>query len=134
MELKNIFPGTSRVFQNQVGQKILIGKYTVSLNATYGDEGRLLTSAVTLWVFPWRVATAGLLALIIIILVIVFISKRTHNKEEKLVEVIAEEKSEIEALKEKLKDQMPTSVGTEENKPEIPSNPESPEPKDNTTV
>lgn len=106
LETKNIFPGTSRSFESQLGSKLMFGKFTATLSATYGDNGQLLTSDLTLWVFPWKVTLAILLGIIILILFIVLGYKKIVKKEEELVEELKEEKSELERLKEKFKDQI----------------------------
>jgi len=112
LDTKNIFPGTERLYSTEVGRKIMIGKFTAALNATYGESGNLLTSSLTLWIFPWKVALAVLLAFIIIFLSGTAWYKRFKKKEEKLVEELKEEKTELERLKEELKDKI-----TEENTP-----------------
>lgn len=106
LDSKNIFPGTSRSYSNQLGQKLMIGKFTVALSAAYGDQGNLLTSAFTLWVFPWKIALAILLAFLIIVISGTAWYKKFKKKEEKLVEELKEEKTELEELKEELKDKI----------------------------
>jgi hypothetical protein len=103
----NIFPGVSRIYNNKLGEKLMIGKFTANLSATYGDSNKELSSTLTMWIFPWKVALAILLAIIIIILVIVLWYKKVVKKEEKLVEALKEEKTELESLKEKFKDHLP---------------------------
>ena len=117
LETKNIFPGTAREYSNQVGDKLMFGKFTVNLTASYGSTGQVLMATNTLWVFPWKVTLAVLLGIAIIIILIVLGYKRFIKKEEQLVEEIKEEKSEIEALKEKFKDKLPPSSDTSD-KPE----------------
>ena len=106
LDTRNIFPGTSRVYTNEVGQKLMIGKFTTTLNATYGDTGNLLTANFVMWVLPWRIMLAILLALIIIALTGTMWYKRIKKREEKLVEELKEEKTELEELKEELKDKV----------------------------
>ncbi|KKS95895.1 MAG: hypothetical protein UV71_C0002G0005 [Microgenomates group bacterium GW2011_GWC1_43_13] len=106
LDARNIFPGTSRVYTNELGQKLMIGKFTTTLNATYGDTGKLLTASFVMWVLPWRIMLAILLALIIIALTGTMWYKRIKKKEEKLVEELKEEKTELEELKEELKDKV----------------------------
>lgn len=106
LEAKNIFPGTSRSYTNQLGQKLMIGKFTVALDASYGETGKLLASAFTLWVLPWKIMLAILLAVVIIALSGTMWYKRFKRKEEKLVEELKEEKTELEELKEELKDKI----------------------------
>jgi len=107
LEAKNVFPGTARLFNNQLGGKLMFGKFTVNLSATYGSAGQTLLATASLWILPWKIMLAIALALIIMIVLIVFGYKRFVKREAKLVEEIKEEKTEIEALKEKFEDKMP---------------------------
>jgi len=99
----NIFPDASRSFTNELGKKWLMGRYKISLLAGYGETGQALTSEIYVWVFPWRVATVTLLALIIIILLIKSAYKNLVVKETVLEEEIEKEKKEIERLKQQLR-------------------------------
>ena len=117
LDTKNIFPGTSRSYVNQVGQKLMMGKFTVLLSATYGETGKLLTSSITMWIFPWKIALAVLLAVAIILISGTAWYKRVKKKEEKLVEELGKEKTELEELKEELKD---TVTGENKLKEETP--------------
>ena len=107
LDSKNIFPGASRSYSNKLGEKLMFGKFTINLSATYGDQNQKLSSTLSMWVFPWKITAAILLAIIIVILLIVLIFKRIAKKEEKLTEELKEEKTELEALKEKFRDQTP---------------------------
>ncbi|MCX6703964.1 MAG: hypothetical protein NTZ07_00780, partial [Candidatus Woesebacteria bacterium] len=111
LDAKNIFPGTTRSYTSQLGQKLMIGKFTVALSAVYGDQGNLLTSAFTMWVLPWKIMLAILLAFIIIVLTGTVWYKKFKKKEEVLVEELGKEKTELEELKEELKDKI-TGEGT----------------------
>lgn len=119
LDSKNIFPGTSRSYSTELGEKLMFGKFTVALNATYGDNGNLLTSSMTMWIFPWKVALAILLAIIIIIVLIVFWYKKVVKKEAKLVEEVKEEKAELEALKEKFEDKIKDETKPEDQTPPV---------------
>jgi Sec-independent protein translocase protein TatA len=118
LESKNIFPGTSRTFDSKVGDKLMFGKFTVGLAASYGSAGQVLLATGTLWIFPWKVTLAVVLALAIMIALILIGYKRFVKKEKKLVEEIKEEKTELETLKEELKDKI-----TGEDKPKEPTPP-----------
>jgi uncharacterized membrane protein len=117
LDTKNIFPGTSRAYATQLGEKLMIGKFTVTLAATYGEKGQLLSSTLTMWVFPWKAALAILLAIVLIILLIVLWYKKIVKKEEKLVEELKEEKTELETLKEKFKDEIKDEITPKDNQP-----------------
>ena len=122
LEAKNIFPGTSRSYTNELGPKLMIGKFTATLTATYGDEGKTLTSTAVVVVFPWKVALAIVLALIIIALSGTVWYKKFRKKEEKLVEELGKEKTELEALKEELKDKVTSQIP----QTPLPTNPPTP--------
>jgi hypothetical protein len=123
LDPKNIFPGTSRTYTSQLGPRLMIGKFTATLTAAYGDEGKVLTSTLNIVVFPWKVALAILLALIIIALSGTVWYKKFRKKEEKLVEELKEEKTELESLKEELKDKITAQT------PQAPKEPTPPEQK-----
>jgi len=106
LDAKNIFPGTSRSYTSELGSKLMIGKFTATLNATYGETGKALTSSLTMWIFPWRIILAILLAFAIIVLSGTMWYKKFKKKEVELVEELKEEKTELEALKEELKDKI----------------------------
>ena len=128
IDQKNIFPGTSRSYSTQVGEKLMFGQFTLNLSAKYGDKNQVLTSAMTMWIFPWRATLAIVLAIAIIILLVVFWFKRFVKKEEKLVEELKEEKTELEELKAKFKDEIKGDTTTGEKTPEqqTPPKPETP--------
>ena len=110
LETKNIFPGTSRTYSNELGNRLMFGKFTATLSASYGAGGQLLSSTLSLWIFPWKLMLAILLGIVIIILVIVLWYKKVVKKEKKLVEELKEEKTELEALKEELKDKITSEI------------------------
>jgi hypothetical protein len=122
LEAKNIFPGTSRNYTNELGQKLMIGRFTANLNATYGDTGRALSASFIMWIIPWKILLAILLALIIIALSGTMWYKRIKKKEEKLVAELKEEKTELEELKEQFKDKIsPENTAPESKPPETPA-------------
>jgi cell division protein FtsL len=59
-----------------------------------------------MWIFPWRIILAILLAFAIIVLSGTMWYKKFKKKEVELVEELKEEKTELEALKEELKDKI----------------------------
>lgn len=63
---RNIYPGnTSLMYENKVGQTLMVGRFTANLTASYGKNNNLpLLATVSFWVFPWKIA-------IIIVLIIV---------------------------------------------------------------
>ncbi len=100
---QNIFPDTSRIYQNILGKKLMLGKYRLELNATYGEKGKVLTAYTDIWVFPWKMALIVVLMLVITTLLIRHFYQTTLGKTKTLEEEIEKEKEEIARLKEQLK-------------------------------
>jgi hypothetical protein len=117
LDTKNIFPGTSRVYTNEIGTKLMIGKFTATLNATYGETGKALTSSLIMWILPWKIILAILLAFVIIVISGTAWYRKFKKKEEELVEELKEEKTELEALKEELKDKITGETPKDETPP-----------------
>ena len=73
---ENIFPDVVRNYDNSLGKKWLMGKYKLNFAASYGETGQVLEASTYVWVFPWRVALAVILTVIILSL---FIGKFYKN-------------------------------------------------------
>ncbi|MPM52289.1 hypothetical protein SDC9_99048 [bioreactor metagenome] len=99
----NIFPYTTRDFNNTLNKKWLFGRYQATLQASYGNNGGLITSSIFFWVIPWRLIILGIAA-ISIVTTLVIISKKRPTKKLPNNEV-AELEKELEELKKKYKDQ-----------------------------
>jgi len=99
----NIFPDATRAYKIVLGQKWMLGRYKVLVSAGYGKTGQNLSGVGYIWIIPWKVIIAGILALIIIILLAKNIYQGVIKKESNLESEIEEEKSEIAKLKELLK-------------------------------
>ena len=100
---ENIFPDTVRSYENSLGQKWMLGKYKLTLSASYGEKGQALEGMAYVYVFPWRVGLVVALTLVIIILLASNFYKRFVKQEANLEEEIKKEKYEIEKLKEQLR-------------------------------
>jgi hypothetical protein len=84
LEEKNIFPGTSRIYENNWQQKWGLGKYKANLEAAYGDQGKMMTATVFFWIVPWRVITIAILVVVLTALLVVYFKKtKKENLEEK---------------------------------------------------
>lgn len=81
MQGKNIFPGASRQFADEIGRNhFMIGRYKATFTALYGLNNNLpLVASVYFWVFPWKIAVVILLILIAVILGIIALRKRRNN-------------------------------------------------------
>jgi hypothetical protein len=107
LEEQNIFPDATRTYTNELGRQIMLGKFSAKLTASYGESGQVLSSTTSFWVFPWRIALIIILTLIIIALVIVITLKSLKGKQKRLEDKLQTEIEELEALKNKLKDNTP---------------------------
>jgi len=96
----NIFPDVSREYENEVGKKWLLGRYKIELIASYGETGQVLEASIYTWIFPWKLATAIVLGLIIIILLIAFLDKKFKKEKEELEEKVEELESELKEKNE----------------------------------
>ncbi len=100
---QRIFPETAKAYTASVGQKYMIGRYSITLQGKYGDSNLPFMKTLYVWVFPWKVATIIVLALIILFIIGKSIYKGLIVKEATLEEEIKEERKEIEKLKSELK-------------------------------
>ena len=76
LPVRNVLPGAIRKVAASVGGGLWLGRYTVSLHATYGDAGTPLAAERTIWVVPWR--TQGWKALLALLLIAFVIWKRRN--------------------------------------------------------
>ncbi|MDP3994723.1 MAG: hypothetical protein Q8P91_02750 [bacterium] len=104
LEEKNIFPDSSRTYETEIGPKLLLGKFKLTLNAAYGETGQALTASAYIWIIPWKMILAVVLGIIIIITLVYIFWNKLKKKEKELEHKLEEEISEIETLKNKYKD------------------------------
>jgi len=107
LEEKNIFPDTARSYDVELGNKLMVGKFTVKVNALYGENGQVATTQTSFWAFPVRLFIAIVLTVILIALLAIFIWKSLKKKQNVLEKKLEEEISELESLKTKFKDSLP---------------------------
>jgi hypothetical protein len=81
---QNIFPGSTRIYQNTWPQRWGFGKYRATLEAAFGERGKMVSGTVFFWIVPWRVITAAVLAVVIVVLLIIYFRK--GKKEGEIVE------------------------------------------------
>ena len=67
---RNILPQSIRKFEQKLdssvlGNKKLFGKYTATLNVTYGANKQTVSSTTTFWVIPYTLIGVGIIALIV---------------------------------------------------------------------
>lgn len=87
----NIFPGgISRIYEQTVGKKWMIGRYTATFMATYGRSNNLpLVATVAFWVFPWKVALLVVLLIAAAVLGYLYMKKnkkRNHQDNQEVHE------------------------------------------------
>ena len=51
---RNVLPGAIRKVETSAGDGLWLGRYTVILQAHYGDSGTELDAKQVIWVVPWR--------------------------------------------------------------------------------
>ena len=107
IESKNIFPNARRSYEMEVSKKWMFGRYLVSLTASYGETGKVISTNQYIWVVPVTLIIVSLLGLTIVIMLIALVSHKMKEKQSKLEEKLEEEISELEALKNKFKDKLP---------------------------
>ncbi len=100
----NIFPDTSREYKFSLGEKWMIGKYSINIAAAYGDGGQVIQRSIDVWVFPWKIALAVFLGLIISLIVLRYVYRNFINKQTYLEEELKKEHEEIEKLRDELND------------------------------
>ena len=98
-----IFPGKIKNYSLTLGHKWMFGRYKITLLASYGSNNQRLTDTMYVWVFPWRVMLVVLLGLIILFTLGRNFYSKLMKKEAVMEEEIAEEKAEIEKLREALR-------------------------------
>lgn len=99
----NIFPFTSRDFTNTLDRKWLFGRYTASIDATYGPSNKPIAAALVFWVIPWRLI-ALIIAVIAVIVTIIIINKNKPQDNLATEEKVEELEKELEELKKKYRD------------------------------
>lgn len=76
-----IFPGgISRLYEQTIGKKWMIGRYEASFTAMYGRSNNLpLVATVAFWVFPWKLALLIVALLVAAILGWLYMRKSKKN-------------------------------------------------------
>ncbi|MCL4374500.1 hypothetical protein M1523_01425 [Patescibacteria group bacterium] len=101
---ERVFPEASRQYSDTLGHRWMIGRYKIAVKVSSNGKNPVVKEAtVFAWIFPWRVAVAVLLTIVIIVLLARGLILRTAKYEAKLEKEISSEKSEIEKLKEELR-------------------------------
>lgn len=97
----NIFPGTSRDFQNQLDKKWLFGRYKAQLNAAYGTAGGVAAATLFFWVIPWRFILLSVTTIALIVVIVLLLKKKSKDQDETKIDSL---ETELEELKKKYQD------------------------------
>lgn len=100
----NIFPYTSRTFQNQLNKKWLFGRYKAQLSAAYGTAGSVVTATIFFWVIPWKFLLLSGTTIALIVVIILLLKKKGKDQDEIVESKIDALEDELETLKNKYKD------------------------------
>lgn len=99
---QRIFPERAKEYNTEVGSKWMFGKYKINVSASYGD-GKTVSRAIYVWVFPWKVALAVFLSLLVLLIIIRNLLGRYTRKEEAMEAELKREREEIEELKQQIR-------------------------------
>lgn len=100
----NIFPYTSRDYQNQLGKKWLFGRYKAQVNAAYGTAGGVVAATLFFWVMPWRFILLSGTTIALIVVIVLLLKKKGKDQNEITESKIEALEDELESLKNKYKD------------------------------
>jgi hypothetical protein len=103
LEETNIFPYTTRDFENTLNKKWLFGRYTASLTADYKGSNPAVASLV-FWVIPWRFLILLVAAVAIIAAIIIINKNKPQDNSPEIDEKVDALEKELEELKNKYKD------------------------------
>ena len=83
------------MYEGEIGKKWMMGRYKIELSASYGETGQIIEALTYVWVFPWKLATAIVLGVVIIILLAAFLHKKFKKEKEELEEKVEELEAEL---------------------------------------
>lgn len=78
----NIFPGTSRLYNNSWEKKWLFGRFRANLSGYYGSKNQALVAMATFWVIPYKLILGVLLAIAIVTTIYFYLRKKQEPVEE----------------------------------------------------
>lgn len=100
----NIFPYTTRNYENTLDKKWLFGRYQATMQAVYGTAGGVITATVFFWVIPWRLLILAAAAIGIAITLVLIFKNKPKKSNPSSESDVAELEKELETLKKKYKD------------------------------
>lgn len=98
-----IFPERAKEYDLALGEKWMFGPYKIKLNASYGTTGKIVAGEATVWVLPWKIMLAVILALSLVAFLIISTYRKMAKKETTLEQEVEKEREEIEELKAQIK-------------------------------
>lgn len=101
VETGNIFPSALRAFKVTWPQKWGYGRYTATLDLSYGTAGGVLSATLTFWLFPIRLVIYILIIIISLLFVFITLKERGKRHEAALEKEVQELKKEIEKIEHK---------------------------------
>lgn len=80
----NVLPQSTRKFEqvlesSNIGNKMLFGKYTATVNITYGDKKETITKKIEFWVIPYTLIACIIFALIAGFFLVRFLIRRYND-------------------------------------------------------
>ncbi len=97
----NVFPETVRDFTATWNQKWGWGRYKANLSLAYGTAASVITATIYFWLFPIRIVIYSLIAFISILVIILFLNKRSRRHQEALEKEVQELKEELQQIESK---------------------------------
>lgn len=101
LEEVNIFPDASKLYQNTIPTKWLVGRYRADLSAGYGSQGRALSGTIFFTVFPMTLASYILILIAALIFLVNLTVKKNRKHQQELEAEVAELKKEVNDLEKK---------------------------------
>lgn len=99
VEPSNIFPYSTRTFTAMLDKIWGVGPYTAHLSVPYGTGGKVLTTTLVFWMFPYRIVLAVLVILMTVLAIAIVIRRHLEHRydmKSKQIEVLEERIRELE--------------------------------------
>lgn len=72
----NVLPNSIRKFEQEYKERALFGRFSATLDITYGSQQERLTETIVFWVIPWKLILIIIVGLSLLIALIVVMLKR----------------------------------------------------------
>lgn len=74
-----ILPNSTRRYEQSLNKKNMFGRYTATVNLTYGTHGQVLTGSLSFWVIPWKLVLIVLAVIALLVWLIIVLVKRYNR-------------------------------------------------------